>query len=145
MFDFIIFSPPPPACVPITLPVLDFGRLRATIRASVYGVGHMAGNAKHQLHGDLSTSPAQGRVGHAACPQGCDHSTALPSLCCRVTPEQAELGMAEVSGPSLGAQLQDCSSAEGLLSLQHPCGSQSCQPALVSVALGSCLCSWVYF
>lgn len=43
MFDFF---PPPPASVPITLPVLDFGRLRATIRASVYGAGHMARNAK---------------------------------------------------------------------------------------------------
>lgn len=43
----LIFPPPPrPASVPIILPVLDFGRLRATIRASVYGAGHMARNAK---------------------------------------------------------------------------------------------------
>lgn len=60
------FHPPTPApvSVPITLPVLDFGRLRATIRASVYGASHMAHNAKQQLHGNLKTSPPQGH-GHA--------------------------------------------------------------------------------
>lgn len=68
MFD--LFSPPPPpASVPSILPVLDFGRLRATIRASVYGAGHMARDAKQQLHGNLERSPPQGHGAEgSACP-----------------------------------------------------------------------------
>lgn len=68
MFDFIFFSPPP-ASVPITLSVLGFGKLRATIRGSVYGVGHTAHNAEHQLHGDPGMSPLQGHHGgRRVCP-----------------------------------------------------------------------------
>lgn len=47
-FFFFSHFPPLPASVPISLSlsILDLGRLRATIRATVCGAGHMARNAK---------------------------------------------------------------------------------------------------
>lgn len=95
-----IFFPPPPASVPITLPVLDFGRLRATIRASVYGAGHMAHNAKQQLHGNLETSPPQGHGAHGSVrPPRWDTRACRRSICDharthRVPPLQTNAGAA---------------------------------------------------